>query len=109
MFRITSVFFVLLGLLSSGYFLNDGWLDEPRTPEEDSLVVEETETTQDCREEGRVTITVVSERKQNKTHFDTRQQLFTLGMTSKFNCYIQKVRSEDPPEDLRIVFASFIV
>jgi hypothetical protein len=84
-------------------------LDEPKSPEKDSLVAEETETNQECREEGQVTIVVVSGTKESRAYFDTRQQLFSSGMVSKFNCYIQKIRSEDPPDDLRIAFASFIV
>jgi hypothetical protein len=89
--------------------MNDGWLDEPKAPEKDSLVAEETETNQECREEGQVRMVVVSETKESKTHYDMLQQLFSSGMASRFNCYIQKIRSEDPPDDLRITFASFII
>jgi hypothetical protein len=109
LYRIISVFFVLLGLLSSGYFLNDGWRDEPIAPEKDSLVVEETETTQDFREEVRAHIVVLSEVKESKSCLHRRQQSFSTALVSKFNCYQSRIGSDDSPDDLRIAFASFLI
>jgi hypothetical protein len=107
--RVISVCFVLLGLLSSGYFLNDGWHDEPKAPEKDSLVVEETETTQEFREEGRVNVVTVAETKKNKSHFDQLQQEFSSALAARFNCYKVKIHCEDPPDDVRVAIASFII
>ncbi len=107
--RITSVCFVLLGLLSSGYFLNDGWLDEPKAPEKDSLVVEETETTQEFREEGRIDITIVPVRGESKACLYRKELTFSSALVSRFNCYKQKICIEDPPEDLRVILTSFTV
>jgi hypothetical protein len=107
--NIISVCFVLFGLLSSGIFLNDGWLDEPRTPEKDSLVVEETETTQEFREEGRIKIGVLTEIKEAKSSLVIRQQIFASELSAKFERYQQKIRSDEPPDDFQVVFASFLI
>ena len=100
---------VLIGLLSSGYFLNDGWLDEPQTPEKDSLVVEETETTSEFREEGRLDIVILVEPKGSRKFFAILQNTFSVALISRFNCYKQKIHCADPPDDLPIVFASLLI
>ncbi len=100
---------VLIGLLSSGYFLNDGWLDEPQAPEKDSLVVEETETTSEFREEGRLDIVVLADSKESRSFFAILQNTFSTAQVSRFNRYRQKIHCEDPSDDLRIVFASFLI